>query len=122
MITELERCLRQGRKEKHLTQRDMAEIAGMALKSYTKLESSIFAPVDEEVLKKLAHLIDMDGEMLSTMYRSEYQRELKANTPSQAPIPDELLDLISGLQSLPDEMRTKLIDTIRILIKGQMAA
>ena len=131
---ELERCMIQGRRDRKLTQRDVAEMSGVLLSDVISLESGIFTMLGSKQLQKLAVTVGVDSDMFTLMYRTEFARELKRaredqsyddeeqKTPIIEKLPPELPRMILDIMSLPQERRTDLIHTIHMLVDAQMIA
>ena len=134
-MTELERCLRAGRKAKKLTQGELAKMAGVERGDIISLESGIFAALDNEALCRIATATEIDEKMFHDMYWSAFRQELKAlrtkldkdnsnaGTLSSSPVRQEaaipdLADLEKAIMAVPQETRTSLISTIRMLIRA----
>jgi len=77
MVSELERILRQGRKEKKLSQDEVAEMAGLDRSEIVKLESGLFVFLENDRLCKIAAAVGTDPEMFIAIYRSEFRSELR---------------------------------------------
>ena len=73
-MTEFERCLRYGRKEKKLTQGDLAGHINMDKKDIIKLESGIFVFLDDNTILRIASVIGTNADMLLAMYRSAFRQ------------------------------------------------
>ena len=133
---EFERSLRQGRHHKKLTQRDAAEMAGLETEEVVKLESGIFVSLSTEQLRRLSSVADIEETMFLMMYNSQFRQELKALRrqaqqaspggevqsiqPQCDPLPPDLAEFIKAITGLPSEARSRLLDSIRILVKAQM--
>jgi len=132
-MTEFERCLRAGRKEKRLTQGDLAEMAGVKRTDIINLESGIFAPLDHASLCRIASVTGMEESMFRNMYLATFRQELKELRPKRSPAPDGssaaeagsaetetpgLAGLEKDIMSIPPETRAGLVSTIRMLVRA----
>ena len=145
MVSELERILRQGRKDKKLSQDEIAEIAGLNRSEIVKLESGLFVFLENEPLCKIATAVGINPEMFIAIYRAEFRSELrqmkieqsenksaKSNNSKEAKIENTGMDTISlnpdlleigrEIMTMPDEPQKDLIHTIRMLVHAQIYA
>ena len=83
MVSELEKVLLYGRRDKKLSQNDVAKMAGLDTTIIVKLESGLFIPLENEKLYRIAAVVGVDPEMLTAMYRSEFRSELRQLQASQ---------------------------------------
>jgi len=146
MVSEFEKVLRYGRKEKKLTQYDVAEIAGLNTTIIAKLESGLFIPLENETLFKIAAAVGADPGMLMAMYRSEFRSELRQQKNyslnpqdpqaekepgnhnlinedrdidnSENPLAIELNKLGKEILTMPVDLQKILIEGIRMLVQG----
>ena len=134
-MTELERCLRAGRKEKKLTQSELAQMAGVTRNDIINLESGIFADLDPNALRRIAGITGLDADMFQSMYCAAFRPELRNRRDKQAapaegtteqlfhpgqenkPLGD-LAELEKAIMDIPQETRSGLIITIRMLVKA----
>ena len=134
-MTELERCLRAGRKEKKLTQSELARMAGVTRNDIINLESGLFADLDTESLRRIAGIAGIDAGMFQSMYCAAFSPELKDRRSKQsAPVEGimeqpshsgqenkslgDLADLEKAIMDIPQETRSGLIITIRMLVRA----
>jgi len=134
-MTELERCLRAGRKEKKLTQGELARMAGVTRNDIISLESGIFADLDPDALRRIAGIAGIDAGMFQSMYCAAFRPELKKRSgkpsapvegimdqpshPGQKNKPlGDLADLERAIMDIPQETRSGLIITIRMLVRA----
>ena len=108
-MTEFERCLRYGRIDRKMSQRDMAELAGIETSDIAKLESGVFVPLGDDTLRLLASAVNIEPGMFGAMYRSEFRQELK-KAPATAP--QQLPDLEKAIMALPAEAKESLLQMI----------
>lgn len=125
-MTEFEKCLRFGRKKKKLTQRDLADQTGLSMKDVSMLESGLFVPLQESTLCRIAQIVGTDEALFLSMYRSLFLKELKQLQSKTEALPEspsknnpELTELFNTLSSMPEEPKTCIIQTIRMLIRAQ---
>ena len=133
-MTELERCLRAGRKDKKLTQGELAQMAGVTRNDIIRLESGIFADLDPDALRRIAGIAGIDAGMFQSMYCAAFRPELKNRSskpsapvegimdqpshPGQKNKPGDLADLEKAIMDIPLETRSGLIITIRMLVRA----
>ena len=145
MVSELERILRQGRKEKKLSQDEVAEMAGLNRSEIVKLESGLFVFLENDYLFKIAAAVGTDPEMFIAIYRSEFRSELRQmkleqsenrNTGNSSTKEDsiehteidtislypDLIEIGREIMTMPDEPQKDLIHTIRMLVQSQIYA
>ena len=145
MVSELERILRQGRKEKKLSQDEVAEMAGLDRSEIVKLESGLFVFLENDRLCKIAAAVGTDPEMFIAIYRSEFRSELRQmkleqsenrNTGNSSTKEDsiehtgidtislypDLIEIGREIMTMPDEPQKDLIHTIRMLVQSQIYA
>lgn len=116
-MTEFERCLRYGRINKKMSQRDVAELAGIETGDIAKLESGIFVHLENNTLCLLASAVNMEPGMFSAMYRSEFQQELKRSPAATPPRSEQFAELEKAILALPADAKEKLLQMIlRVLI------
>ena len=142
MVSELEKVLRYGRKDRKLSQYDVAKMAGLDTAMIVRLESGLFIPLENEKLYRIAAVVGVDPEMLTAMYRSEFRSELRQLQASQVPqtgegadkndrdehgkegkgadplIP-ELIELGEEIRTMPEELQKSLMHTIQLLVQAQ---
>ena len=129
MISEFERCIRIGRKEKKLSQDELAKIIGIDIGDISRLERGLFVPLSDAQLSRLAEFTDVDKTMFFSIYRSTFYKDLRKlknaeNTPpSPAPpteeIDPELLDIGKSIMAMPPDTKRSLLQTIRMLVQAQ---
>lgn len=129
MISEFERCIRIGRKEKKLSQDELAKIIGIDIGDISRLERGLFVPLSDAQLSRLAEFTDVDKTMFFSIYRSTFYKDLRKlknaeNTPpSPAPpqeqMDPELLDIGRSIMAMPPETKGSLLQTIRMLVQAQ---
>ena len=129
MISEFERCIRIGRKEKKLSQDELAKIIGIDIGDISRLERGLFVPLSDAQLSRLAKFADVDKTMFFSIYRSTFYKDLRKlknaeNTPpSPAPpqeqMDPELLDIGRSIMAMPPETKGSLLQTIRMLVQAQ---
>ena len=140
MVSELEKVLRYGRRDKKLSQNDVAKMAGLDTTIIVKLESGLFIPLENEKLYRIAAVVGVDPEMLTAMYRSEFRSELRqlqlqASQVPQAeksvadeqgkegkgadPLIPELIELGEEIRTMPEELQKSLMHTIQLLVQAQ---
>ena len=145
MGSELERILRQGRKDKKLSQDEVAEMAGLNRSEIVKLESGRFIFLENDRLCKIAAAIGTNPEMFIAIYRSEFRSELRqmkleqpenTNVKSDSGKEDsikhsgtdtislnqDLLEIGREIMTMPDKPQKDLIHTIRMLVQAQIYA
>ena len=145
MVSELERILRQGRKEKKLSQDEVAEKAGLDRSEIVKLESGLFVFLENDLLCEIAAAVGTDPEMFIAIYRSEFRSELRqmklkqsenTNTENNSSKEDsiehtgidtislypDLIEIGREIMTMPDEHQKDLIHTIRMLVQSQIYA
>ena len=130
-MTEFERCLRYGRKEKKLTQGDLAGHINMDKKDIIKLESGIFVFLDDNTILRIASVIGTDADMLLAMYRSAFRQELRtakkqreegkpavhSEKDAEAALSPDLVELGKTIMAMPAEIRNCVMQTIRTVVK-----
>ena len=144
MVSEFEKVLRYGRKDKKLSQYDVAKMAGLDTTMIVKLESGLFIPLENENLYRIAAAVGVDPGMLTAMYRSEFRSELRqlqlqASQVPQAekgadesvadeqgkegkgadPLIPELIELGEEIRTMPEELQKSLMHTIQLLVQAQ---
>ena len=139
MVSELEKGLRYGRRDKKLSQNDVAKMAGLDTTIIVKLESGLFIPLENEKLYRIAAVVGVDPEMLTAMYRSEFRSELRQLQASQTeeevdendtdehgkkgkdsdPLIPELIELGEEIRTMPEELQKSLMHTIQLLVQSQ---
>ena len=129
MISEFERCIRIGRKEKKLSQDELAKIIGIDIGDISRLERGLFVPLSDAQLSRLAKFADVDKTMFFSIYRSTFYKDLRKlknaeNTPpSPAPpqeqMDPELLDIGKSIMAMPPDTKRSLLQTIRMLVQAQ---
>ena len=144
MVSEFEKVLRYGRKDRKLSQYDVAKMAGLDTTMIVKLESGLFIPLENENLYKIATAVGVDPGMLTAMYRSEFRSELRqlqlqASQVPQAeegaddndtdehekegkgadPLIPELIELGEEIRTMPEELQKSLMHTIQLLVQAQ---
>ena len=145
MVSELERILRQGRKDKKLSQDEVAEMAGLNRSEIVKLESGLFVFLENDRLCKIAAAVGTNPAMFIAIYRSEFRSELRqmrneqsentnaeSNSSKEDSIEQTGMDTISlnpdlieigqEIMTMPDEPQKDLIHTIRMLVQAQIYA
>lgn len=128
-MSEFEKTLRFGRKDKKLTQREMAEMSGISPGDIARLESGVYVSLDKEALNRISSVIGMDSGIFAALYHSEFQQELRQNRTdrlnsdkTQPPLPPELTDIIESIMMLPAGTKDYLIRTIQVLVQSFEAA
>ena len=130
-MSEFMKCLIQGRKRQHLTQRDAAEMAGISKEDLIRLESGSFVDLSENELRRIASVIGADGDMMISLFRTEFRPELRAagiktgpaaSSPASAPLSRELADIEKILMTMPAESKENLITMFHLLVQAQMLA
>ena len=130
-MSEFMKCLIQGRKRQHLTQRDAAEMAGISKEDLIRLESGSFVDLSENELRRIASVIGADGDMMISLFRTEFRPELRAaekrtgqaaSSPASAPLSKELADIERILMTMPEESKENLITMFHLLVQAQMLA
>ena len=128
-MSEFEKTLRFGRKDKKLTQREMAEMSGISPGDIARLESGVYVSLDKEALNRISSVIGMDAGIFAALYHSEFQQELRQNRKdrlnsdkTQPPLPPELTDIIESIMMLPAGTKDYLIRTIQVLVQSFEAA
>ena len=130
-MTEFEKCLRYGRKEKKLTQKDLADHINIDTKDIIKLESGIFVFLDDNTIRRVAFAIGMDTDMFLAMYRSTFRQELRtarkqreegkpavhSEKDAEDNLSPDLVDLGRTIMMMPTEIRSCVMQTIRTVIK-----
>ena len=140
MVSEFEKVLRYGRKDKKLSQYDVAKMAGLDTAMIVRLESGLFIPLENENLYRIAAAVGVDPGMLTAMYRSEFRSELRqlqlqASQGPQAeksvadeqgkegkgadPLIPELIELGEEIRTMPEELQKSLMHTIQLLVQAQ---
>lgn len=145
MVSELEKILRQSRKDKKLSQDEVAEMAGLTRSEIVKLESGLFVFLENDRLCKIAAAVGTNPEMFIAIYRSEFRSELRqmrneqsentnaeSNSSKEDSIEQTGMDTISlnpdlieigqEIMTMPDEPQKDLIHTIRMLVQAQIYA
>lgn len=127
-MDELSLCLRDGRRNNKLSQQGAADAVGITRTDWIKLESGLFAYVDNNALIRIAELAHMDQNMVKAMYYSNFHSELKKRkaTPSpaaktkdqQASKSSELSDLERSLMTLPEDKRSTLLHMMQMLVQA----
>ena len=125
MLSEFEKILRYGRKDKKLSQHDVADRAGLSITMIAKLESGLFIPLEDESLCKIAVAVGADPGMLIALYRSVFHSELRqqktnAQDSQDDPLIHELAKLEREIMILPKELQNSLIRTIQMLVQAQI--
>lgn len=139
-MSEFERCLRYGRKEKKMTQNEVAEATGLKRADIIDLESGRFVPLGEDALTRIACVVGMEKGMFLAMYRAEFRQELSAartllsgdggsgpdsllpaGTGSEI-LSSDLIDIGKEIMSMPNDVRTGLVAAIRMLVRTQSLA
>lgn len=133
-MRELEKCLRYGRKDKKLTQGDLARLADVDTSVIIRLESGIFVPLDAGALRRIASGADLDPTLFDSLYRASFRQELKAlrshphASPPQAEgtepgdtVSRELSDISQVIMAMPADVKSSLLKTIRLLVRAQAA-
>ena len=126
-MTEFEKCLRYGRKDKKMTQQQMADRAGLERTDIVKLESGFFVPVNEATLRRIASMTGTDEQMFLMMYRSVFSRELRQGAPAKSAaeeekqkedLPPELVSLSRSIMALPAEKKDGLVRAIQAMMQA----
>ena len=143
MASEFEKVLRYGRRDKKLSQYDVAKMAGLDTTMIAKLESGLFIPLEDERLYRIAAAVGANPKMLTAMYRSEFRSEIRQLQASQAPrakkeidesdtngheekeveddpLTPELTELGKEIMTMPEELQKSLIHTIQLLVQAQV--
>ena len=128
-MSDFEKSLRLGRKDKKLTQREMAEMSGISPGDIARLESGVYVSLDKKTLNRISSVIGMDAGIFAALYHSEFQQELRQNRTDRLnpdkthpPLPPELMDIIESIMMLPTETKDYLIRTIQVLVQSFEAA
>lgn len=126
-MDELSLCLRDGRRNHKLSQQGAADAVGIKRTDWIKLESGLFAFVDDKALIRIAGLSKMDPGMVKAMYYSNFHSELKkmkAAAPSpkstmdqQTAKPSELSNLEKSIMALPENKRNTLLHMMQMLVQ-----
>ena len=130
-MTEFEKCLRYGRKEKKLTQKDLADHININTKDIIKLESGFFVFLDDNTIRRVAFEIGMDTDMFLAMYRSTFRQELRtariqredgmptvqSEKDAEGTLSPDLVELGKTIMAMPAELRDCVVQTIRTVIK-----
>ena len=128
-MTEFEKCLRYGRKDKKMTQQQLADMAGLERTDIVKLESGFFVPVDEATLRRIASMTGTDEQMFLMMYRFVFSRELRQGAPAtpamsaaeeekqKEDLPPELVSLSHSIMALPAEKKDGLVRAIQEMMQ-----
>lgn len=125
-MDELSLCLRDGRRNHKLSQQGAADAVGIKRTDWIKLESGLFAFVDDKALIRIAELSGIDPGMVKAMYYSNFHSELKKMKAVLAPAdktessakPSELSDLEQSIMALPEDKRGTLLLTIQTLVQA----
>ena len=88
-MTEFENEMRKGRKEKNLTQRDVAEKVGVPVQTISKLESGIYVPLEKDEIFRIAGVIGSDELLFFSMYENTFHQEMYSKSK------DELAEIVS---------------------------
>ena len=128
-MDELSLCLRDGRRNNKLSQQGAADAVGITRTDWIKLESGLFAYVDNNALVRIAGLAHMDQNMVKAMYYSNFHSELKKRKTAPSPAaktltdqktttPSELLDLEQSIMALPEDKRSTLLHMMQMLVQA----
>jgi transcriptional regulator with XRE-family HTH domain len=107
---EFGRRLRDLRKQKHVSQRDLAAQVGIDFTYLSKIEVGRSAPPSEEVIRQIAHVLDADEDELINL-AGKVPKDLKA-VLEESPQAVELLRVLSE-RKLPDETYRKMLNLAR---------
>ncbi len=123
-MNEFGKTLRCSRKDRNLTQREMAEITGMTPGEIAKLESGIFVPLDREALARISAVTGTDANLLTAMYHSQFQQELRnlhesipRKDPAQEELPPEFADILKTVMNMSPDIKENLLQTIQSLVR-----
>ena len=106
--------LRMLRKQRHMTQEDVAEVLNLHRTSYTKYETDQSAP-DQACLKKLAGLFEVTVDYLLGQNDEDPVAFLQDNATVVALSPEEM-ELVSSYRRLTDAQQQLLLQTERELL------
>ena len=147
MLSEFEKILRYGRKDKKLSQHDVADRAGLSITTIAKLESGLFIPLEDESLCKIAVAVGADPSILISLYRSVFRSELRQqknnaqdsqylNARNECCEHDtnkyehkendddhffsDLARLEREIMTMPKELQRSLMQTIQMLVQAQI--
>lgn len=108
--------LRELRKQKNISQRDLAAQVGIDFTYLSKIEGGRLAPPSEEVIGHLAQVLEADENELINL-AGKVPKDLKA-VLEESPQAVELLRVLSE-RKLPDETYRKMLDLARHLDTNQ---
>lgn len=128
-MDELSLCLRDGRRNNKLSQQGAADAVGITRTDWIKLESGLFAYVNNNALTRIAGLAHMDPGMVRAMYYSNFHSELKKRkaapssvaktvTDQQVSKSSELSNLEQSLMALPEDKRSTLLYMMQMLVQA----
>lgn len=139
-MTEFEKCLRYGRMEKKVSQRDLAQLAGMEPGDISRLESGLFVPLEATGLSRIAKAIGYEANVFIAMCRSAFRQELNEQreasdvTSAEKPRADmsvkapalvkdtfllvELEYINRAIMNLPDKTRDAVVPLIKMLVSS----
>ena len=122
-MTEFQRCIFYRRKHKKLTQQELADMIGLENDGIIKLENGFFVPVDDSTLDRLAGIVEVEPRMFRSMYRADFQPELKALREVDTPLQtitvykegsdDPMVIGMDSFKALSDEAK---IDLFKLII------
>jgi len=107
---EFGRRLRDLRKQKHVSQRDLAAQVGIDFTYLSKIEVGRSAPPSEEVIRHIAQVLDADEDELINL-AGKVPKDLKA-VLEESPQAVELLRVLSE-RKLPDETYRQMLELAR---------
>ena len=107
---EFGRRLRDLRKQKNVSQRDLAAQVGIDFTYLSKIEGSRSAPPSEEVIRHIAQVLDADEDELINL-AGKVPKDLKA-VLEESPQAVELLRVLSE-RKLPNETYRQMLDLAR---------
>jgi transcriptional regulator with XRE-family HTH domain len=104
------RRLRDLRKQKNISQRDLAAQVGIDFTYLSKIEGGRLAPPSEEVIRHFAQILEIDENELINL-AGKVPKDLKA-VLEESPQAVELLRVLSE-RKLPDETYRQMLDLAR---------
>jgi transcriptional regulator with XRE-family HTH domain len=107
---EFGRHLRNLRKQKNISQRDLATQVEIDFTYLSKIEGGRSAPPSEEVIRHIAQVLDADEDELINL-AGKVPKDLKA-VLEESPQAVELLRVLSE-RKLPDETYRRMLDLVR---------
>src|SRR6266496_2331632 len=107
---EFGRRLRELRKQKNISQRDLATQVAVDFTYLSKIEGGRLAPPSEDVIRRLAQALDADENELINL-AGKVPKDLKA-VLEESPQAVELLRVLSE-RKLPDETYRRMLDLAR---------